>query len=264
MSVALAPESVAGIDIFQVRRERGDVFIIPYGAPADGKGRYPYTGPRFDSPELEASPENILALRPDCSLFDLPSFDRAAKEADVAAVAEYIYYDPNKEIDTMHCRIAEILKGAAPAPEIPVRLPGKYLYWMFSRHNYLKHCTPLGTETPKLVLLRKEAGGLHYAGVEFTSPFFPAALETLAELRRLLAKGDGASPHARGRAWAWWAAGAAAAVAAFFIARFASKVDYKHDRRLKRLEKLRGDADAGRAPDNARGGTRGDTGNAAP
>ncbi len=258
LSAALPQEAISGLSIFKIRAEHGQLYIVPYRGPKNEKGRYTFAGPRFDSKEIIASPENIAIVKPGCRLFEIPSFEQALKEADAAAVAT-VNYDKAKIEDgkaslnieggKFYYRVEELLKGSLPERDITVLLGGKYLYYLFYGGNFPGKGEPLISQGPKILLVRKEGEKLYYAGPEFTSARFPATPENIAEARRLLEL-ETVEPAARpGFDWTWWIVGAAAAIVALIAAILVSKVDYKYDRRRERLEKLRSadtsDSDAG-------------------
>lgn len=235
LGVVIPPELISGTDIMEVRRAHGNLFIIPYRGPVDEKGWYTYAGPRFDSPEIIATPENADVVKPGAKVFHVPSFEQAIREADAVAIVGHIYYNPNEDIKKLRCRVTDILKGHLPEKNITVSLGGNYLYWIFGKYNV--NCAPLGTRTFKILPLTKDNRSLRYAGPEFTSPYFSATSANLAEVRRLLEAKE--EPVAKSEFdWTWWIVGAAAAVVALIAALLVSKVDYKYDRRKGREKRL--------------------------
>jgi len=240
LGVALMRESLSGIDILKLFTSHGHIYIVPYRGPANEDGRYTYAGPRFDSKEIIATPENAAIVKPGSTLFEIPSFEEAVAGADIIVLARYLKYDPDTDLTRIYFQGVSILKGSLPERDITVFLGGKYLYWFtISIPDMQEKLNPLRTHEPRILLLKKEKQKLYYAGPEFTSPYLPATPENVAEVRRLLEAVREETPRKSEFDWTWWIAGAIAAVVAFFAAMLVSKVDYKHDRRRERLEKLR-------------------------
>lgn len=246
--VVFPPETVSDIDLFEVLRAHGSVYIIPYKLQKDENGRYAYAGPRLDSEDIIASRANIETLKPDSSLFNIPSFEEALTQADVAAVVIPDYSKFEGEGNTRSFNIQEgyffyvvhdVLKGYLPETNITVTLRGKYLYWLFFGGGFTKKGQPLISDNEKILLLKKADGKLYYAGPEFTTPRLSATLKNITETRRMI-QSQRQSPQVKTDfSWTWWIIGTAAAIVAFIAALVISKIDYKYDRRRERLEKLR-------------------------
>jgi hypothetical protein len=239
LGVAFPPETISGINVFKPGAKHGSILIIPYSRPLDKFGRYTYAGPRFDSQEIIATPENAAIVKPGSKLFEIPSSEQAVKEADVVAIGTINSYDDDKEANKAYYHVTDILKGRLSKRDIAVVLGSRYLYWIFSSRDYQANLEPVKAKDPRILLLKRQGQQLYYAGPVFTSARFPATPENIAEVCRLLEISDSG--------WTWWIVGVVAALVALIAAVLVSKVDYKYDRRRERLEKLRSsdDSDSG-------------------
>jgi hypothetical protein len=236
LAAAFPQEAVTGVDIPAVQETHGTVFIIAYRGPKDERGRYAYAGPKFDSRQIIASPENIAAVDPKARIFEIPAFEAALRESDIVAVVEVSYENTedsdgkkvfNIESDELHFRIVDVVKGDLTDTKIRLRLGGRYFYWLFYGGGFTVKGAPLVSQEPKLLLIKKQGADYYYAGPVFTSQYFLATPENIALVRRL---------NAGHKDLTWWIAGAAAALVALVAALLISKVDYKYDRRRERFE----------------------------
>ncbi len=236
VAAAFPQEAVAGVNMRTVRAEHGAVFIIPYKGPKDERERYAYAGPRFDSRQIIASPENISAVNPKSRIFETPTFEAALVDSDAVAIGRISYENfENDEAgkkafsfeNKLYFHISEIIKGDIPEKKIVLELSGKYYYWLFYGGGLTIKGAPLVSQEPKLLLIRKQGAEYYYAGPIFTSQYFLATHDNIALARQLSAV-----------QWdlTWWFVGAAAALVALVAALLVSKVDYKYDRRRERFE----------------------------
>jgi hypothetical protein len=237
LAAAFPQEAIAGISMRAVQAAHGVVYIIPYKGPKDEKGRYAYAGPRFDSRQVIASPENISAVNPDSVLFQVPTFEEALRESDIVVVGTINYenFKENEdgkktlsiESDELYFDIAEVIKGNLPERKIKLVLSSGYYYWLFYGGGHTIKGATLVSPDPKLLLIKKKGEEYHYAGPAFTSPYFQATHDNISIARQL---------SAEERDLTWWIVGAAAALIALVAALLVSKVDYKYDRRRERFE----------------------------
>lgn len=254
LAAAFPQEAISGISMRAVQAAHGTVYIIAYSTRKDEKGRYIYMGPRFDSREVIASPENITAVNPDSVLLHVPTFEEALSESDIVAVGtiDYENFEENEagkktvsiESDKLYFDISEVIEGDLPEKRIRLALDGNYYYWLFYGGGFTVKGAALVSQDPKLLLIRKKGGEYHYSGPGFTSRYFLATPENISLTRRLLKElaekpeppDEPASAASPERDWTWWIVGAAGAVVALVAALIVSKVDYKYDRRRERLE----------------------------
>jgi hypothetical protein len=254
LAAAFPQEAISGISMRAVQAAHGTVYIIPYSTRKDEKGRYIYMGPRFDSREVIASPENISAVNPDSVLFQVPTFEEALRESDIVAVGtiDYENFEENEagkktvsiESDKLYFNILEVIEGGLPEKRVRLALGGNYYYWLFYGGGFTVKGAALVSQDPKLLLIRKKGEVYHYAGPGFTSGYFLATPENISLTRRLLRErtqeaapqDEPASATNPEHDWTWWIVGAAAAVVALVAALLVSNVDYKYDRRRERFE----------------------------